>query len=309
MRSRTTTHAQTAGAASGPVLSARGDTPGDGTSGAPAQKGTETSGRLRLGILDNDSALLVVLSKRVEQLGWEQKVLRASISPKAIARQQLDALTVDLALVGAKRWAWLRNLCELRPDLAVIVCTGESSVPQRVLALRLGADDWVTKPCHPDELVARLQRVTSSRRRRLQPDPINLPGLEIRPAQYQAYVEGRSVELTLREYHLLELLALGGGEIQERGRIYEALWGGEMARNGRSVDVCVHKLRQKFEIASPDWQYIHTHYGVGYRLEPRPIGGHARELSLAPLLAAGEQLSADGVPAADAETSQAQLAA
>ncbi len=309
MRARTRTDTHTAAASPTPVPSSGSTAPTDSRSRASGDEWAAQAPRVRLGILDHDTALLVVLSKRVEQLGWEQKVLRKGITPQALAKQQLDALMVDLAIVGPKCWAWLRSVCELRPDLAIIVCTAEASVPQRVLALRLGADDWLTKPCHPEELVARLERVTSSRRRRGRRGPISLPGLEIRPAQYQAYVASRSIELTLREYHLLELLALGGGEVQKRERIYQALWGREMARNGRSVDVCVYKLRRKLELAAPGWQYIHTHYGVGYRLEPKAIGAPACELSLAPKLAAGEQPRADEESRADGDPSQARLAA
>lgn len=69
---------------------------------------------------------------------------------------------------------------------------------------------------------------------------------------------------------MLELLCGSGGEILHRERIYECLWGYEMARNDRSVDVFVHKLRRKIERRSPAWSYIHTHFGVGYRLAAQP---------------------------------------
>jgi DNA-binding response OmpR family regulator len=258
-----------------------------------------------LGIVDRDSALIIGLSNRAQKLGWEQTILPASISPRALAKLELDALSVDLAIIDERRWAWLRSLCQLRPDLAIVVCTGRSSVRQRVLALRLGADDWLTKPCHPDELVARLEAASCQgrRRRRRRLDPIKIGELEIRPDQYQAFVNGRSLALTSREYHLLELLALGGGEIQERERIYDALWGGELARNGRSVDVCVHKLRRKLELASPDRQYIYTHYGVGYRLAAESGDSPPRSR------AAETQLPGDHGPSADDEPSPTALAA
>jgi DNA-binding response OmpR family regulator len=67
------------------------------------------------------------------------------------------------------------------------------------------------------------------------------------------------------------LLSRSGAEAQPRERIYECLWGYEMTRNDRGVDVFVHKLRRKLELASPDWRYIHTHFGIGYRLAAQSL--------------------------------------
>jgi DNA-binding winged helix-turn-helix (wHTH) protein len=89
--------------------------------------------------------------------------------------------------------------------------------------------------------------------------------VEIRSDRFQAFVAGRSLELTRREFELIELLASGEGRVLEREEIYSRLWGYAMVRGDRSVDVFVRKLRQKLEKASPDWRYIHTHFGIGYR--------------------------------------------
>jgi DNA-binding response OmpR family regulator len=310
MRAHTTTDTTVAGASITPVVSAWPDAPDAQQPGAVADD-RETPPQFRFGVLDEDSALLLVLVNRAEKLGWELRKLPAKISARALAEEQVDALSVDLAIVGADRWSWLRNLCLLRPDLAVVICSGQSSVTQRVLALRLGADDWLTKPCHPDELIARVERAAFHRRtrkhRRL--EPIKVHALEIRPAQYQAFLAGRSLALTLREYHLLELLALGGGEVQQRERVYEALWGGEMARSGRSVDVCVHKLRRKLQLAAPGWQYIHTHYGVGYRLAAEPVDAPPSDLRIGGEPSAEEGRAQDAEASRDADPTQARLAA
>jgi DNA-binding response OmpR family regulator len=95
---------------------------------------------------------------------------------------------------------------------------------------------------------------------------VTLGEVEIRPGQYQAFVHGRSLELTRREFQLIELLCGARGEVLGRESIYESLWGYEMARNDRSVDVFVHKLRRKLKDASPAWRYVHTHPRAGYRL-------------------------------------------
>jgi DNA-binding response OmpR family regulator len=235
----------------------------------------EDSSAPRVAILDCDSGFLVVLANRLERLGWKHRVLTARVSTKTLASMQVDALIVDVAILGARRWKWLARLCEQRPDVRVVVCTGSSTVAERVCALRLGADDWLSKPCHPEELIARVEAVTAHRRRPESRDlePVSIGEVEIRPDQYQAFVRGRSLRLTRREYQLIELLSRADGEVLAREDIYECLWGSEMIRNDRSVDVFVHKLRRKLERASPRWRYVHTHFGIGYRLAGESVDG------------------------------------
>lgn len=227
----------------------------------------------RVAILDRDSGFVVVLTKRMERLGWDHQLLSGRATTKAIAAMRVDALIVDITILGAQRWRWLARVCEQRADVRVIVCAGASTAAERVCALRLGADDWLTKPCHPEELIARVEAITCQRRRPEQRDcePVTVGEVEIRPDLFQAFVHGRNLRLTRREYQLIELLSRAGSEVQSREVIYECLWGYAMPRSDRSVDVFVHKLRRKLERASPRWRYIHTHFGIGYRLAAEPI--------------------------------------
>jgi len=236
------------------------------------ETGASADGVPRVGVLDSDSGFLLVLSKRLERAGWEHTVLPARITLKALSDVQVDALIIDLDVLAEKRWAWLERFCERRPDVRVVICTAASTPAERVRALRLGADDWLSKPCHPEELMARVEAVTMCRKRQSTRslDPVSFGEVQVRPDQFQAFVSGLSLRLTRREYQLIELLARSDGEILTRERIYECLWGYEMVRNDRSVDVFVHKLRRKLERASPEWSYIRTHFGVGYQLDPKP---------------------------------------
>lgn len=188
---------------------------------------------------------------------------------------RLNALVVDLNCFGPRAWDELERLCDALPGLGIVVCTGRSTVAQRVRGLRLGADDWLTKPCHPEELIARVEAVVRRRRRSesVHGDPVHAGDLEIRADRFQAFVHGRSIDLTRREFELIELLAGAEGRVLEREEIYHRVWGYAMARGDRSVDVFVRKLRQKLDKASPEWRYIHTHFGVGYRFAAEPVEG------------------------------------
>jgi DNA-binding response OmpR family regulator len=186
----------------------------------------------------------------------------------------VSAIVVDLAVLGPHAWSWLERLGTALPELAIVVCTGPSTVAQRVRGLRLGADDWITKPCHPEEVIARVESVVRRRRRiasRSQATTVGAGEIEIRSDRFQAFVGEQSVELTRREFELIELLASAEGRVLEREEIYSRLWGYTMVRGDRSVDVFVRKLRQKLEKASPRWRYIHTHFGIGYRFAAQSL--------------------------------------
>jgi DNA-binding response OmpR family regulator len=228
--------------------------------------------RLRLAVIDADSGFVQVLTKRMSAMGWEYRTLASPVPPDELVAMRINCLVVDLELLGAAGWDFLERVCEQIPGLGVIVATPRSTVAQRVRGLRLGADDWIGKPCHPEEVIARVEAVVRRRRRAAGPaerTPIVAGELEIRGDQFQAYVGGQSLDLTRREFELLHLLSDSAGQVLPREEIYQRVWGYAMAHGDRSVDVFVRKLRQKLVTASPGWEYIHTHFGIGYRFEPQ----------------------------------------
>jgi DNA-binding response OmpR family regulator len=245
-------------------------------SAAAHERGGPSSGQARVGVLDSDSGFVRTLGNRLLAAGWMHRVLASPVPFDALAAMRLNAVVVDLAVLGPHGWSYLERMCSQLPDVGVVVCTGPSSVAQRVRGLRLGADDWLSKPCHPDELMARLEAVVRRRRRvamRVGTAPTVAGELELRPDQLQGYVTGESLEFTRREYELIELLAEAAGQVLERGEMYQRVWGYEMAHGDRSVDVFVRKLRAKLQRVSPTWRYIHTHFGIGYRFSAEPVTG------------------------------------
>ena len=262
-----------------------------------------TSGSLRLAVVDSDSGFVRVLVKRLEGVGWQFRILTAPPPPDEIVAMRLNALVVDLAALGPAGWRFLEVVCDALPGLGVVICTGPSTVAQRVRGLRLGADDWITKPCHPEEVVARVEAVARRRRRsRSTTDagPLVAGEMEIRADQFQAFVGGASADLTRREFEVLQLLTEAKGQVLQREEIYQRVWGYAMAHGDRSVDVFVRKLRHKLERSSPGWRYIHTHFGIGYRFQPEPKDGVAAEAAEA-LLAAESRALGPGRVRLDAD--------
>jgi DNA-binding response OmpR family regulator len=234
---------------------------------------------VRIALIDDDSGFFAVLDRRFDLLGWDRRVLGYAPGPDQLAAQRLHVVIVNPALTGLD---YVERTAAALPGLALLVCTGASTLADRVRGLRGGADDWLTKPCHPEELVARVQAVL--RRRRLadlatEDATVVAGGVAIRPDRFQAFVGEQSADLTRKEFELLHLLAQAEGRVLEREEIYQRVWGYTMVRGDRSVDVFVRKVRQKLEPLSPEWNYLHTQFGVGYRFaaEPRSAPAAGRE--------------------------------
>ena len=240
---------------------------------------------IRIAVLDTDSGFVTVLARRAEAAGWHLSQKTGPVPPRDLVAMKLNALIVDPVVLGDEAWDYLERVSSMLPDLGLVVCTGPSTVAQRVKGLRLGVDDWMSKPCHPEEAIARLEAVSRRRRRGRQEHeaaPLAVGEMEIRPDRFQAFVGDVALDLTRREFELLYLLAEEKGQVLEREQIYQRVWGYAMAHGDRSVDVFVRKLRQKLEKHSPSWNYIHTHFGIGYRFDPEPAGIVSEELRPAP---------------------------
>jgi DNA-binding response OmpR family regulator len=251
----------------------------------PQPASQRSRNRLRLAVIDRDPGFMQVLANRLDAHGWDHRAVSSAVTADALVAMRLNALVVDLAILGPGSWEYLERVCARMPGLAVIVCTGQSSVAQRVRGLRLGADAWITKPCHAEELICIIEAAIRRHRRNEMPElesSAEVGEITVRPDLYQAYAGELSLELTAREFEILHLLSQSD-RVLRREEIYERVWGYAMAHGDRSVDVFVRKLRQKLRAASPEWSYIHTHFGVGYRFAPERDGGNAAEYTLDPL--------------------------
>ena len=101
-----------------------------------------------------------------------------------------------------------------------------------------------------------------------EPGVLRLGNLEVRPDELQVLVDGVRVGLTVREFQVLQVLVEREDRVVRRADLYDRVWGGEMKRRDRSVDVFVRKVRNKLARVAPEWVYIHTHFGIGYRVAP-----------------------------------------
>jgi DNA-binding response OmpR family regulator len=183
-----------------------------------------------------------------------------------------DVCVLDLMLPLLDGWALIEMVRSEGIGTPIVVVSARGSEQDRVHALEIGADDFLVKPFSMKELVARV-RVAARRGVRAQDqrrgDPIEIEELFIDPSAFEAYVDGENVELTPTEFRLLYALAEEQGRVVTRDELLQKIWGRRLTPRDRTVDVFVRKLREKIDARASRHSFVHTRYGVGYKLEAR----------------------------------------
>jgi len=152
----------------------------------------------------------------------------------------------------------------------IIFLTARGSESDRVSGLEIGADDYITKPFSPRELVARVKAVLRRFERPLHPAKISAGEIEIDSGAMTVVVRGARVETTATEFRLLEYMARHSGQVFTRDQLLDAVWRDRQYVTERSVDVYVRKLREKIEQQPDSPEYLRTVRGAGYRFEAPP---------------------------------------
>ncbi len=221
----------------------------------------------RVLVVDDDERVRTVVSWQLEADGF--RVTEAPDGAAALASiddDRPDLVVLDLGLPGVGGLDVLRRLRgDAGPALPVIVLSGRDGETDRIIGLDLGADDYLVKPFSPGELAARVRSVL---RRAGASRPAPPPtGLYVDARTREVTVDGRSVDLTAKEFDLLEFLARHPRQVFSRAQLLQHVWGSAPGWQGEAtVTEHVHRLRHKLERGGS--RYLSTMRGVGYRLEP-----------------------------------------
>lgn len=185
----------------------------------------------------------------------------------AVADHRPSCILLDVGLPGMDGIEVCRRLRAQQDWTPVVFCTARDDEVDRVLGLELGADDYITKPFSPREVLARikavLRRIDEPRETR---PPLRFDGLEISLDNYQVKVGGESAGFTPKEVEILYLLASHPGVVLGREQIMTRVWGYEYVGDTRTVDTHIKRIRQKLQLEDAGWGLI-TVYGVGYKFE------------------------------------------
>lgn len=229
-------------------------------------------------VVDDEENILRLLEHNLTREGYRVTgVTCGREAVKAAREEKPDLIILDIMLPEMDGYDVLRALKAGRETSAVpvIMLSAKDEVLDRVLGLELGADDYVSKPFSPREIVARV-KVHLRRSAQLagiradEKKEVSLNRLVIRPEKYEAVLDGVKLELTLKEFELLHLMAENPGRVFTRDMLLERIWGYDSVRETRTVDVHIRYLRQKIEKDPANPEYIETVRGVGYRF--REIG-------------------------------------
>lgn len=229
-------------------------------------------------LVDDEKNILELVRYNLEREGY--RVLTAMDGDAAIelARAELpDLIVLDVMLPGISGLEVCRNLLadSSTRNIPVIMLSARAGEVDRVLGLEIGADDYVTKPFSPRELVARvkarlrrtgLERV-SGEERAGRGARLDFGRLVIDEDRFSVYIDGKNQELTATEFDLLRLMAAQPGRVFTREQLLEQVWGYDFAGDSRTVDVHIRHIRQKLEGLPDGASLIETVRGVGYRFK------------------------------------------
>ncbi len=222
-------------------------------------------------VVDDEPTIAEVVSRYLERAGYETHIAGdGNAAIDAATAHRPDLVVLDLMLPGIDGLEVMRRLREHdRGRTPVILLTAKGEESDRVIGLRLGADDYVVKPFSPAELVARVDAVL--RRTDTAPEheaPIELEDMTIDPAARRVVVRGDEVQLTQREFDVLLFLARHPGQVFSRNQLMDAVWQYSFYSDTSTVTVHIRRLRAKIEVDPAAPRHIQTVWGVGYRFQP-----------------------------------------
>jgi DNA-binding response OmpR family regulator len=212
-----------------------------------------------------------VVARYLERAGYHTRVAGDGVQAvEAAASERPDLVVLDLMLPRLDGLEVMRRLRDQDRDrIAVILLTAKGEESDRVIGLRLGADDYVVKPFSPAELVARVDAVL--RRVGTSPtleSPLDLGDLTIDPGARRVIVRGEEIQLTQREFDVLLFLARHPGQVFSRNQLMDAVWQYSFYTDTSTVTVHIRRLRAKIEADPAQPTHIQTVWGVGYRFQP-----------------------------------------
>jgi len=219
-------------------------------------------------IIEDDKKTAAYLRKGLSENGFVANVAHQAEDGLHLLRtEHYDLVILDVMLPGPDGWSVLSEMRRSKVRVPVIFLTARDSVEDRVKGLELGADDYLVKPFHFSELLARLHCI-SRREAGRQPEVFSILDLEIDFLKHMATRAGKRLDLTPKEFALLSFLARRRGEVLSRTLISEQVWDINFDSDTNVVDVAIKRLRRKVDDDYTE-KLIHTVRGVGYVLEAR----------------------------------------
>jgi DNA-binding response OmpR family regulator len=220
-------------------------------------------------VVDDERNIVELVTLYARQAGYE--VLPAYDGATALEvaeREHLDIIVLDLMLPKLDGWDVCRRLRQ-KSDVPIIMLTARSDDVDKIVGLELGADDYLTKPFNPRELMSRIKAILRRTSRNNAPADaavLQLGQLQIDPNKREVLLAGSPIKLRAKEFDLLAFLAANANHVFTREKLLETVWGFDFAGETRTVDVHVAQLRKHLQGNGVAGVEIETVFGVGYKL-------------------------------------------
>ncbi len=221
-------------------------------------------------VVEDDRHILTLLKACLSREGYSVVTEDNGLSGLSRAQEkEFDLIILDLMLPGKDGFEICRELLAAGNNTPILILTARGDEMDRVLGLKLGADDYVVKPFSVRELTARVEAILRrvNRTRSTERPMLAAAGITINPESRRVTVNEHRITLTPKEFDLLYQLAGRPGRVYTREELMEMVWGYDYAGSSRTVDEHIKNLRQKIKDGGATEQYIHTVWGVGYKFE------------------------------------------
>ncbi|UOQ47170.1 response regulator transcription factor [Gracilibacillus caseinilyticus] len=222
-------------------------------------------------IVDDEQSIVTLLQYNIEKSGFKTDIAYdGSEGLEKAVSGEFDLIILDLMLPGMEGTEVCKALRQKQIETPILMLTAKDDEFDKVLGLELGADDYLTKPFSPKEVVARIKAILRRTRKRENGEDqpfIKISDLLIYPQQYEATIKGDPLAFTRKEFELLHYLAKHKGKVLSRDQLLSAVWNYDFVGDTRIVDVHVSHLREKIEPDTKHPVYIKTIRGLGYKME------------------------------------------
>lgn len=222
----------------------------------------------RVLVVDDEKLIVKGIRFSLEQDGMEVTCAYDGEEALTFAReQQFDIILLDIMLPKLSGFEVCQQIREFS-NVPIIMLTAKGDDMDKILGLEYGADDYITKPFNILEVKARIKaiirRTAKQEKKADTAGRIQAGDMTIERDNRRVYIEGREINLTAKEFDVLELLATRPNQVYSREKLLTMVWGADYPGDARTVDVHIRRLREKVETNSSEPKYVHTKWGVGY---------------------------------------------
>ncbi|GAA0740212.1 response regulator transcription factor [Clostridium oceanicum] len=225
---------------------------------------------MKILVVDDEKSILNLVKMNLKLERYEVVVSSTGMeSIEKFKRENPDLVILDLMLPDISGHEVIQRFHEIDSEVPVIMLTAKSQINDKLLGLKLGADDYITKPFNTAELILRIKAITKRLNRKskeeiIKSNEINIKSIRILKNERKVFIDGKEINTTYKEFDVLFLMMKNYNKVFTREEFLDKVWGYEYIGNTRAVDILIQRLRKKL---APYSQGLKTVYGVGYKLE------------------------------------------